>query len=473
VDVLTAVTNIPYPGWLNPADNTWQIVAATLVGLMSLPGLAVLYGGLVRKKWIVNTMFMTFMAFSLTLIVWMLWGYNLAFGPASHLGATGSFWSNLIGHFTPLATAGSEQGQAVSGANSLIPFHFPTATLAYFQFVFAAITPILFLGSLVGRLKFKAWCLIVPLWITCVYCVNAKLLWGGGFFAIKGAVDFSGGYVIHLSAGIAAFVGAAILGPRRWQDRENAFPSNLMMVAVGAGILWLGWNGFNGGDPFYAGADAAAAVLNTNVATAVGLVTWVIWDMIGTKQKKPTFLGAVNGMICGLVAITPSAGWVNGMGAIYVGLIASTIVWFAWNFLSKLPPFNKVDDALGVIYTHGFAGLTGGLLVGIFADPGMVEYGVAGAHYKGAGSFFVDGVFYGHSWHQFWEQFLAALWIIGWTAFATAVIFYFVKFVLRGLREDDETLAIGDLAIHDEEAFPEPTFGEPVDSPSHTHSDNV
>jgi len=471
--VLTAVTNIPYPGWLNPADNTWQIVAATLVGLMSLPGLAVLYGGLVRKKWIVNTMFMTFMAFSLTLIVWMLWGYNLAFGPASHLGATGSFWSNLIGHFTPLATAGSEQGQAVSGANSLIPFHFPTATLAYFQFVFAAITPILFLGGLVGRLKFKAWCLIVPLWITCVYCINAKLLWGGGFFAIKGAVDFSGGYVIHLSAGIAAFVGAAILGPRRWQDRENAFPSNLMMVAVGAGILWLGWNGFNGGDPFYAGADAAAAVLNTNVATAVGLVTWVIWDMIGTKQKKPTFLGAVNGMICGLVAITPSAGWVNGMGAIYVGLIASTIVWFAWNFISKLPPFNKVDDALGVIYTHGFAGLTGGLLVGIFADPGMVEYGVAGAHYKGAGSFFVDGVFYGHSWHQFWEQFLAALWIIGWTAFATAVIFYFVKFVLRGLREDDETLAVGDLAIHDEEAFPEPTFGEPADSPSHTHADNV
>jgi Amt family ammonium transporter len=473
VDVLTAVTNIPYPSWLNPADNTWQLVAATLVGLMSLPGIAVLYGGLVRKKWIVNTMFMTFMAFSITLVVWMLWGYNLAFGPASHFGATGSFWSNFIGHFTPLATAGSEQGQAVSGANSLVPFHFPTATLAYFQFVFAAITPILFLGALVGRLKFKAWLLIVPLWITMVYCVDAKLLWGGGFFAIKGAVDYSGGYVIHLSAGVAAFVGAAILGPRRWQDKENAFPSNLMMVAVGAGILWLGWNGFNGGDPFYAGADAAAAVLNTNVATAVGLITWVVWDMIGTKQKKPTFLGAINGMICGLVAITPSAGWVNGAGAIYVGLIASTVVWFAWNFISKCRPFSKVDDALGVVYTHGFAGLTGGLLVGIFADPGMVEYGIKGAHYKGAGSFFVDGWFYGHSFHQLWEQFLAALWIIGWTAFGTAIIFFFVKFVLGGLREDDATLAIGDLAIHDEEAFPEPTFGEPVDSPSHLHSDNV
>ena len=471
--MLTAVTNIPYPSWLNPADNTWQLVAATLVGLMSLPGIAVLYGGLVRKKWIVNTMFMTFMAFSITLVVWMLWGYNLAFGPASHFGATGSFWSNVIGHFTPLATSGSEQGQAVSGANTLIPFHFPTATLAYFQFVFAAITPILFLGALVGRLKFKAWLLIVPLWITLVYCVDAKLLWGGGFFAIKGAVDYSGGYVIHLSAGVAAFVGAAILGPRRWQDKENAFPSNLMMVAVGAGILWLGWNGFNGGDPFYAGADAAAAVLNTNVATAVGLITWVVWDMVASKQKKPTFLGAINGMICGLVAITPSAGWVNGAGAIYVGLIASTVVWFAWNFLSKCRPFSKVDDALGVVYTHGFAGLTGGLLVGIFADPGMVEYGIKGAHYKGAGSFFVDGWFYGHSFHQLWEQFIAALWIIGWTAFGTAIIFFFVKLVLGGLREDDATLAVGDLAIHDEEAFPAPTFGEPVDSPSHLHSDNV
>ena len=200
--MLYAATNIPYPSWLNPADNTWQLVAATLVGMMSLPGLAVLYGGLVRKKWIVNTMLMIFAGFSITLVVWMLWGYNMAFGPISHFGPTGSFWSGFIGHFTPLATASSEQGQAVSGANTLVPFHFPTATLAYFQFVFAAITPLLFVGGLVGRLKFKAWLLIVPLWITLIYCVNACLLWGGGFFAQKGAVDFSGGYVIHLSAGV-------------------------------------------------------------------------------------------------------------------------------------------------------------------------------------------------------------------------------------------------------------------------------
>ncbi len=471
--MLTAVTNIPYPHWLNPADNTWQLVSATLVGLMSLPGLAVLYGGLVRKKWIVNTMLMVFSGFSLTLVVWMLWGYNLAFGHLSHFGPTGSFWSGFIGHFTPLSTAGAEQGQAVSGANSLIPFHFSTATLAYFQFVFAAITPLLFLGGLVGRLKFKAWLLIVPLWITMIYCVNAALLWGGGFFAQKGAVDYSGGYVIHLSAGVAAFVGAAILGPRRWQDRENAFPSNLMMVAVGAGILWLGWNGFNGGDPYYAGVDAASAVLNTNVATAVGVLTWLLWDMFLSKQKKPTFLGAINGMLCGLVAITPSAGWVNGTGAIIVGLTSSTIVWFAWNYLSRVRPFSKVDDALGVVYTHGIAGLVGGLLVGLLADPGMTMYGVTGAHYKGPGGFSVGGWFFTHSWHQLWEQFLAASWIILYTAVGTAVIFSIVKLVLGGLREDEETLRIGDIAIHEEEAFPEPTFGEPVGSPSHLHPDNV
>ena len=471
--MLYAATNIPYPSWLNPADNTWQLTAATLVGMMSLPGLAVLYGGLVRKRWIVNTMLMIFAGFSLTLIVWMLWGYNLAFGALSHFGPTGSFWSGFIGHFKPLSTAGSEQGQAVSGANTLIPFHFPTATLAYFQFVFAAITPLLFIGGFVERIKFKAWLLIVPLWITMVYCVNAALLWGGGFLAQKGAVDYSGGYVIHLSAGVAAFTGAAIIGPRRWQDRENAFPSNLMMVAVGAGIIWLGWNGFNGGDPFYAGADAAAAVLNTNVATAVGVVVWLLWDMFFSRQKKPTFLGAINGMLCGLVAITPAAGFVNGVGAMIIGLTSSTIVWFAWNYLSKVRPFSKVDDALGVVYTHGIAGLVGGLMVGLIADPGMIEYGVKGAHYKGPGSISVGGWFYTHSFHQLWEQFLAASWVICYTATATALIFFLVKWVLGGLREDDDVLAIGDLAIHDEEAFPEPTFGEPVGTPSHTHSDNV
>jgi len=195
-------------------------------------------------------------------------------------------------------------------------------------------------------------------------------------------------------------------------------------------------------------------------------------DMFFSKLKKPTFLGGLNGMLCGLVAITPSAGWVNGTGAIIVGFVSSFVVWFAWNYLSKVKPFSKVDDAFGVIYTHGIAGLLGGLMVGLIADPAMTEYGVAGAHYKGAGEFSVGGYFYTGSLHQLWEQAIAAGWIIAYTAVGTTLVFYVVKWIVGGLREDEETLRIGDLAIHDEEAFPDPTFGEPVGSPSHLHPDN-
>ena len=231
--------------------------------------------------------------------------------------------------------------------------------------MFAAITPILFIGSVIGRISFKVWLVFVPLWITFVYAVNAFLLWGGGYWAGKGALDFSGGYVIHLAAGVSGFIAAAVIGPRLKRDRERAIPNNLLFVAVGAGILWLGWNGFNGGDPYFAGADAAAAVLNTNLATAVAMMTWIIMDMAFSSEKKPTFLGGVNGMICGLVGITPAAGYVNGFGAIVIGLVCSSVVWVAWYYLPKYVwPFKKVDDALGVVYTHGIAGLFGGLLVG-------------------------------------------------------------------------------------------------------------
>jgi Amt family ammonium transporter len=481
--LLAAVTSSPYPSWLNPADNSWQLTAATLVGLMSLPGLAVLYGGIVQRKWVVNTMLMIFAGFSAVLVVWVLWAYNMGFSNvetvhgvtqagASLFGAHGTgFFANFVGDPLPIVTHFGEQNQAASGANTLIPFHFPTATLAYFQFVFAAITPLLFCGSILARMKFKAWLLFVPLWTTFVYAIDAKLLWGGGFLAAKGAVDFSGGYVIHMSAGVSGFVAAAIVGPRLLRDRQHAVPNNLMMAAVGAGILWLGWNGFNGGDPYYAGASAAGAVINTNVATAVGLLTWLLMDWWFTKSKKPTFLGAINGMICGLVGITPSAGWVDGYGAIIVGAFCSAVVWLAWNYLSKVRPFSKVDDALGVVYTHGIAGLLGGLLVGFLADPGMIQYGVTGKVYAAINpanfqGFNVAGWFYGHSFHQLWEQFLAAVWVICWSAAVTAILLYIVKFVCRGLREKDEMLEIGDVAFHDEEAYPQETFAERVSAMS-------
>ena len=345
-------------------------------------------------------------------------------------------------------------GYVVSKAGEVLNtgFKLPNASVEYFQFVFAAITPILFIGTVLGRISFKAWMVFVPLWITFAYAVNAFMIWGGGYWAGKGALDFSGGYVIHLAAGVSGFVSAAIIGPRLKRDRQKAVPNNLMFVALGAGILWLGWNGFNGGDPYFAGADAAAAVINTNLATAVAMMTWIIMDMFLTKEKKPTFLGGLNGMICGLVGITPAAGFVNGLGAIIIGLVASVIVWIAWYTLPKYVwPFNKVDDALGVVYTHGFAGLLGGLLVGVLADPNMIEYPAAAGRHRVRRR----GLDLGHHPHQLLVQFLAALTIIVWDAVVTAVIWLVIKYVLRmKLRLSDEELEIGDVAVHGEEAYP-------------------
>jgi len=437
---------IPYPTWLGSGDNAWQMTAATLVGLMSIPALAVLYGGLVQKKWAMNTVLMVFSTFCLVLITWVLWAYKLGFGTP--------LVSTFIGDPRTILGANSLESQAnIPLLNGLMPsFKLPAASVEYFQFVFAAITPILFIGSVLGRISFKVWLIFVPLWITFAYAVNAFLLWGGGYWAGKGALDFSGGYVIHLAAGVSGFTAAAIIGPRLRRDREKAIPNNLLFVAVGAGILWLGWNGFNGGDPYFAGADAAAAVVNTNLATAVAMMTWIFMDMILTKDKKPTFLGGLNGMICGLVGITPAAGYVNGFGAIVIGLVCSAVVWVGWQYLPKYVwPFNRVDDALGVVYTHGIAGLLGGLLVGLLADPNMIVYLGLGKTSSVAG----DGLFYGHP-HQLLVQFLAALTIIVWDAIVTAAILYFIKYVLRmKLRFDDADLEIGDVAIHGEEAYPQ------------------
>jgi ammonium transporter, Amt family len=435
----------PYASWLNAGDNSWQMTAATLVGLMSIPALAVLYGGLVQKKWAINTMLMVFVTFCLTLIAWVGWAFKMGFGTP--------LISTFVGDPRSVLGALAEQGQAkIPLLNGLMPnFRFPEASLVYFQFVFAAITPILFIGSVIGRISFKVWLIFVPLWITFAYAVNAFLLWGGGYWAGKGALDFSGGYVIHLAAGVSGFVAAAVVGPRLKRDRERAIPNNLLFIAVGAGILWLGWNGFNGGDPYFAGADAAAAVVNTNLATAVAMMTWILMDMFLSKEKKATFLGGVNGMICGLVGITPAAGYVNGLGAILIGLIDAAIVWVAWAYLPKYVwPFNKVDDALGVVYTHGIAGLFGGLMVGLFADPKMIEYLGVGKVSSVSGA----GLFYGHP-KQLAIQAGAALTVIIWDAFVTFAILMVIKYVFRmNLRLPDEQLEIGDLAVHGEEAYP-------------------
>jgi Amt family ammonium transporter len=316
----------------------------------------------------------------------------------------------------------------------------------------------------IGRINFKVWLLFVPLWSTFAYCVNAFMVWGGGFWAqahagvsslfSTGALDYSGGYVIHLAAGTTGFVAAWVIGPRLARDRERSVPNNLPMAAVGAGILWLGWNGFNGGDPYFAGANASLAVVNTNVATAVALLTWVIWDMFASRERKPTFLGAINGMIVGLVGITPSAGYVNTFGAMIVGVVASSLVWMSWNWLGRTKFFMKVDDTLGVVHTHGIAGLIGGLLVGILADPNVIIYNGNG---KDVSDVTAAGWLWGHHPAQILVQLLAALTIIVWDALVTIAILKFLGLFMK-LRAPDDVLAEGDIAVHMEEAYPEETL---------------
>jgi Amt family ammonium transporter len=450
---------LPYPTWLSPGDNAWQLTAATLVGLMSVPGLVVLYGGVMQKRWSINSMMLSFAAFAIVLIVWVLWAFKMGFGHP--IGSGTGFFSTFIGRPGTILGAAQEQGQAsIPQLTGAMPtFRFPMASLAYFQFVFAAITPILMLGSVLGRVNFKAWIPFVALWTTFIYTVNAFLIWGGGWFAHKGAIDFSGGYVIHLSAGVSGFVAAAVIGPRLQRDREIDAPNNVAMVAVGAGLLWLGWNGFNGGDPYFAGASASAAVLNTNLCTAVAFLVWVAWDYM--TGRKPGLISGVNGMITGLVAITPAAGYVNGWGAMAMGVIASTLVYFALNYLSRMRPFRNVDDTLGVVYTHGMAGFAGGLLTGVFADPKMFVYPSSP---KVAG-FSATGVIHGN-WTLLKWQFFAGIWVIVFSGVGTFILLKIVGLFIP-LRMAEENMEIGDTAEHGHEVYPSdvPSLGYPSGIP--------
>jgi Amt family ammonium transporter len=435
--------------WLSPGDNSWQMTAATLVGLMSVPGLVVLYGGVMQKRWSVNSMMMAFVAFALVLVVWVLYGFKMGFGNPVHIfGAKHGFFANLIGE--PGSILNSNELLRQGNIPNVGKVVFPQSTLAYFQIVFAAITPILALGSILGRVNFKAWIPYVVIWTTVVYTVNAFLIWGGGYFAQHGALDYSGGYVIHLSAGVSGFVAAAVIGPRLQRDREVDAPNNLAMVAVGAGLLWLGWNGFNGGDPYLANNVASASILNTNLCTAIAFLVWIAWDYI--TGRKPSLIGSVNGMIVGLVAITPAAGYVNGWGAIVIGVIGSTLVYFALNYLSRVRPFRNVDDTLGVVYTHGFAGLAGGLLTGIFANSAM---GAA------------PGLISGDGAHLLGWQALTALWVILFTGVATFVILKVIG-IFVPLRMKDADLEQGDIAVHGHEVYPSdvPSLGYPSGAPA-------
>jgi ammonium transporter, Amt family len=437
---------VPSHDWLNSGNNAWQLAAATFVGLQSIPGLTVLYGGIVKKKWAINSAFMSMYAFASVLVVWVLFDYNMSFGPQ---------WFPFLG--TPgLATSALfTTGQATipAAASGMPALGFPMATLVYFQFVFAAITVIILAGSLLGRMNFTAWMIFCPVWMTLVYTVGAFSLWGGGWLATMGVADFSGGYVIHLAAGTSGFIAAWVIGPRLQADRDHFPPNSLLVTLVGAGILWIGWNGFNGGDPYFANEDAGAAVLNTNVATAVALLVWTLMDKMA--YGKPSVLGAVNGMIAGLVAITPGAGYVDTIGAIIIGIVAGIIPWLSMNKFQKTSFMMKVDDTLSVFSTHGVAGLLGGIMVGLLANPDMLQYIGTDKEAPGVN---VTGLFYGKP-EQLLLQIYGAAFIIVFNAIATFIILKVIGLIVP-LRMDDATLKVGDDAVHGETAYAIGTEGE-------------
>ncbi len=449
-----SVAYIPAAPFLNPGDNAWQLTAATFVGLQSIPGLAILYGGLVKRKWAVSSALMAVYAFAAVMVVWVLAGFNMGFGHP-WLGAA-------VGIPQPALSALTEEARAsIPLLRGLMPqMTIPQSSLIYFQFVFAAIAPIILAGAVFGRMNLRAWMIFVPAWSLLVYSVNAFMIWGGGWLSQLGVVDYSGGYVIHVAAGISGFVAALVVGPRVLKDQRDFKPNNMLLAVAGAGILWLGWNGFNGGDPYFANADAAAAVLNTNLATAVALLAWFLLDM--TLNRKLSMVGAINGMICGLVAITPAAGYVDGTGAMLIGLLGAGIPWFTMNRLSERWPFRKADDTLGVVHTHLVAGAVGGIMVGLVATPAMLVYVGRG----GAGAS-VSGLLAGNA-HQLLVQCLGLLVVTAYSGTMTFGILKAISLVVP-LRMSERELEGGDRLIFSEEVFelhhpiPPP---DPIDVPA-------
>jgi len=398
---------------LDTGDTAWMLTATALVMLMSLPGLAIFYGGLAKAKDTLNTIAMVFTAYAIASVVWVIYGYSLAFG--TDIGGI----------------IGSPEKLFLSGVNvESLQETIPELLFVAFQGTFAAITVALISGSYVERMKFSAWLLFSILWVSLVYVPVAHWVWGGGFLGEMGALDFAGGTVVHINAGIAGLVGALILGKRK---DTALIPSNLPMVVVGAGLLWFGWFGFNAGSAVASNALASAAWLNTNVATAVAALSWMFVEWL--HAKKPTVLGLASGAIAGLVAITPAAGFVNVIGAIIIGLVAGVVPYFAVAVLKHKLGY---DDALDVFGIHGVAGILGAVLTGVFADPSINEAG--------------KGLLYGNP-GQVLVQALAVVITIIYDAIATLVILMVVK-ALTGLRVSPEEEISGlDSSQHREKAY--------------------
>ena len=407
---------------MDKGDVAWMMTATLLVLFMIIPGLALFYGGLVRSKNMLSVLMQCTTIAAMVMVIWVVWGYSFAFG-----GGTSPFWGGLGKLFLAGVTADSMAATFTDGV--VIPEYVFIA----FQMTFAAITSALIVGAFAERVKFGAIMLFMALWVTLVYFPIAHMVWdGAGFIFNLGALDFAGGTVVHINAGIAALVGCIVIGPRIGFGRENMAPHSMTLTLVGAAILWVGWFGFNAGSNLEANGGAGLALINTFVAAAAAILAWNVIEKV--TRAKSSMLGAASGMIAGLVAITPACGSVGPIGAIVLGALASAGCYF---FVAVVKNRFGYDDSLDVFGIHGIGGIIGAIGTGIFTAPGLG--GIGGDDYSLVGQTFI--------------QFEAVVITIVWCGVVSYILFKIVD-MLMGLRIEEDLERQGlDQTTHGESAY--------------------
>ncbi|WP_259366867.1 ammonium transporter [Colwellia sp. BRX8-7] len=405
---------------LNGANTAWILTSTALVLMMTLPGLALFYGGLVRRKNILSILMQCFSIAALSSILWFVVGYSLAFGE-------GNAW---IGDFSKVLMMGITKETLVGDI--------PESLFALFQMTFAVITPALIIGAYAERMKFSAVLIFSGLWLLAVYAPVTHWVWGGGWLGQMGIYDFAGGIVVHITCGVAALVAAVVLGPRYGFPRTPMLPHNLTMTITGAGLLWVGWFGFNGGSALAANGDAAMAMLVTHLSASAGALTWaaIEWKKFG----KASVLGAVTGMVAGLGTITPASGFVGPGGALVIGISAGFICFYSTVYIKQKL---KIDDSLDVFPVHGVGGILGTLLAGVFSST---ELGAFSGYGYAEGITTMLG--------QVSVQLVGIGAVIVYTAVVSYVLFKLVSLMTKGLRVDKEQEITGlDLIEHDESGY--------------------
>jgi Amt family ammonium transporter len=404
---------------IDTGDTAWILTSTALVLFMTLPGLALFYGGLVRTKNVLSILLQCFAIAGIVTILWLIAGYSMAFSDG------GPF----VGGLSKFLFAGVME-ESLSGS-------IPESLFAIFQMTFAIITPALIIGGVAERMKFSAVLLFSSIWLIAVYAPITHWVWGGGWLQEMGLLDFAGGTVVHITAGVAALVAALVLGRRDGFPTTAMPPHNLTMTVTGAGMLWVGWFGFNGGSALAANGDAAMAMLVTHISAAAGAMTWMFYEWI--KFRKPTVLGTVTGMVAGLGTITPASGFVGPAGALVIGISAGLI---CFNAVTIMKSVLKIDDSLDVFPVHGVGGITGTLLAGVFASTGLGIF---------SGQGFAEGI--SSISGQLSVQFIGVAATIVYTAIVTYVILKVVNLIV-GLRVCKECEVEGlDVYGHGEEGY--------------------